>query len=60
MCCLYTHTADGVVKAHTTVYIRRTEVMVLYVIGLHRQCGAVSVLCYYSVGIENGESAHTQ
>lgn len=40
--------------------IHRTEVMVLYVIGLHRQCGAVSVLCYYSVGIENGESAHTQ
>ena len=31
MCCLYTHTADGVVKAHTTVYIRRTEVMVLLV-----------------------------
>ena len=27
---------------------------------LHRRCGAVSVLCYYSVGIENGESAHTQ
>ena len=57
MCSLYTHTADGVVKAHG---IHRTEVMVLYVIGLHRQCGAVSVLCYYSVGIENGESAHTQ